>query len=653
MIISYLVIMIRFIYTAFIAYRTVDSVESTRTMGIYLGFSTLFVSASWGAFFYLSTLKYGDAALNWQITMFLMYFGRAGLSLCDISIFTRGSSSNSSDSYSSSDEENGLTEANLESHIWRENPAGNFLAAENSRVERFIIERDQEIARLEAEKIQSEKEAFALMEIERHATAYQKQLVEKEKNFIASALHEIRNPLNGIGLSLEHIFVSLASKLDEEVETELRTIESCCSHLSVLLKSVLSLDKLLNGALALPEEAFSPGVMMQNLLKMNKHAAGAGVHVYQVGAGQKEFELLAVEGAPTQLSLVMLNLINNAAKFTERGEITVGCNKVEESDKFIVIKFFVADTGVGIPPDKQKFIFGFREQTGSSDSQSKGYGIGLNVSSRLVELMGGELVVRSPVREADSFGGLGCEFSFIITMKKIADPLRLVDPIPLSPEISGGAMAGAKMRDLRVLIVDDGAVNRKMLVRKFSTGIFADLRFTVDSAATGEEALEKMKEPGVQYDFVVMDENMEEAGGLLTGTETTMAIRDIEEKRGHTRCLIFGCSGNCTEEDERRSRASGQDMLWPKPAPGNEECLKDISKHWLLRLAKEKKDELESERETAERKTATLTYPSVSSKNSSRTYGESETNSEAHRSEKTAKGGKGSIFSSVKVVPLR
>ncbi|GMH96149.1 hypothetical protein TrST_g2747 [Triparma strigata] len=642
MILSYFIIMIRFVYTAFIAYRTVDSVASRKTMGIYLGFSTLFVGSSMGAFFYLSSLKYGDAALNWQVSMFLMYFGRSGLSLCDISIFTRDSSSSSTHSYSSGDEEKGLTEANPESYLWRENPAGNFLAAENSRVKRCIIERDQAIARLEAEKIKS----FALFEIEKNAAAYQKQLVENEKNFIARALHEIRNPLNGIGLSLEHIFVSLTPKLDEEVEIELRTIESCCSHLSVLLKSVLSLDKLLNGALALPEEAFNPGVILGEVEKMNKHAAGAGVRVCHVGAGEKEFEF-AVEGAPTQLSLVMINLVNNAAKFTEKGEITFGCNIIEESDEFVVLKFFVQDTGLGIPPEKQKFIFGFREQTGTTDSQSKGYGIGLNVSNRFVELMGGELLVRSPVRHADSFGGIGCEFSFTIKMKKIKNHVRL------SQDTDGRDMSDANLYGLRVLVVDDSAVNRKMLVRKFTTGIFNDLSFNAESVKTGEEALERIREPGVQYDLVIMDENFEEAGGILTGTETTKAIRGMEKKRGPSRCLIFGCSGNCMEEDERRSKASGQDILWPKPAPGNDESLNDIREHWLLRLAREKELRLRLERETA----ANLI---VGSETNSNTHGETETNSEAEQIASDVGAGtgpkanrdKGSIFSTVKVVPF-
>jgi signal transduction histidine kinase/CheY-like chemotaxis protein len=663
MTLSYFIIMTRFIYTAYMTYRTVDSVASRRTMGIYLGFSSLFVCASMGTFFLLGSGLYGESSIYWQIAMFLMYFGRAGLSLCDVSIFLKSSSGSSSSdqAYSAGDEERGLTEANLK-RLFLENSASNFLATENSRVERFIIERDQEIARLEREKIQSEKEAAALMAIEKHATAYQKQLVENEKNFIASALHEIRNPLNGIGLSLEHIFVSLAPKLDEEVETELRTIESCCSHLSVLLKSVLSLDKLLNGALALPEEAFNPAVIMKNLMKMNKHVAGAGVRLCHVDASEKELDL-TVEGAPTQLSLVMLNLINNAAKFTERGEIAFGCSKVEESGNFVGIKFFVADTGVGIPPEKQKFVFGFREQTGTTYSQSKGFGIGLNVSFRLVKLMGGELVVQSPTREADSFGGPGCEFSFIIKMKK------MVIPILSSPKTAdGGDFTGPEVHGLRVLVVDDGAVNRKMLVRKFTMGIFLDLKFTADSAKTGEQALEMLREPGVQYDLVVMDENMEEAGGLLSGTQTTQAIRDMEKKRGLVNCIIFGCSGNCTEEDERASRASGQDMLWPKPAPKNEEALKYIYKHRLLRLGTEEERKVRLEREMAKQELATGFVDSPTS--SLLTNGETETTSEALGSDKTTSDnkvrtepkateeGKGMMFSrakvgsSVKVAPL-
>ena len=131
-------------------------------------------------------------------------------------------------------------------------------------------------------------------------------------------------------------------------------------------------------------------------------------------------------------------------------------------------------------------------------------------------------------------------------------------------------------------MVDDGAMNRKVMKRKFTTGVFEQFKWSVEVAKSGEEALEMIDENGF-YDFIVMDENLYEAGGVLTGTETTMLIREKEEKcsRGvEVRSLIFGCSGNCTEEDVAISKESGQDFFWPKPVPPSELALEDFHRYW-------------------------------------------------------------------------
>jgi len=129
--------------------------------------------------------------------------------------------------------------------------------------------------------------------------------------------------------------------------------------------------------------------------------------------------------------------------------------------------------------------------------------------------------------------------------------------------------------NLRMLIVDDQIMNRKLMQRKFKSGVFKELKWEVETANTGEECLSMMQVK--TFDFVVIDENMHEGGGILTGTETTVKIRALV---GQRRVLIFGCTGNCTEEDKQKSVASGQDAFWEKPAPLAERALAEITRLW-------------------------------------------------------------------------
>ena len=130
----------------------------------------------------------------------------------------------------------------------------------------------------------------------------------------------------------------------------------------------------------------------------------------------------------------------------------------------------------------------------------------------------------------------------------------------------------------RVLIVDGSMANRKLLNRKLITGEFKELQWKVETAKTGETCLEMIDAGGV-FDLIVVDDNMQDAGGELLETEATELIRKREDGGRH-RPLIFGCSGNSTAEDKEKGRKSGHDWFWEKPAPPGEQSLQAVARLW-------------------------------------------------------------------------
>jgi len=184
------------------------------------------------------------------------------------------------------------------------------------------------------------------------------------------------------------------------------------SNLLSLDKTKMTVDSILDGSIALPSEPFCPADVLAAVKTMAKGSGKPGI-AFEVESGATEMTLV---GAPLQINLMLLNLVSNAAKFTTSGKLVLSSSVVQETATSVEIKFAVTDTGPGIPENKQQGILDLRSQTGSSESQSKGFGIGLNVTSNLAKIMGGALDVRSPVRD-----GKGSEFGFTLKLEKVKE----------------------------------------------------------------------------------------------------------------------------------------------------------------------------------------------------------------------------------------
>ena len=541
-------------------------------------------------------------------------------------------------------------------------------AVNRNRVHMLAIERLEEEAarsretreleaRLEATEIRAEMSAM-LHETERSL----KMKAEADRSFFMAALHEVRNPLNGIVLTVEYISDSLSHLLTPELSGELTTIETCATHQELLLKGILFLDKYISGDEELPREEFSPLQLCRDVVAMTRHSAKEGVAIVVkdgtsgrdagrdgaaasprgggalTGAltGAKQAKPASAAsffvGSPTQLNLVLVNLLSNAAKFTTTGKIELTITTTSSAPDHAVFRFAVTDTGPGVPPEFQKSIFGMRSQTDDKSARVQGFGIGLFVAHELAERMGGKMVLKSPVKEGE--GGTptgGSEFSFAVRLE--ADPRAPpegtspanISRFALGSRLSRRIQHGQERRSLsqlfgegeegegveeeqteerpvkqpssmqgwRVLIADDSDINLRLVTRKFTSGPFKELEWQIETATTGEEALENISRAGSgrsrkggggegggtltegntertrrrSFDLVIFDEHMEPFGKLL-GTEATRILRQNDDE-----VLIVGFTGNCAVEDQERSRESGQDLFWSKPAPPNEVAL--------------------------------------------------------------------------------
>ena len=505
-----------------------------------------------------------------------------------------------------------------------------------------VRERGELEARIVAAEIRAEMND-KLHETDKKA----KEKAEADRSFFMAALHEVRNPLNGIVLTVEHISDSLSHLLTAELEKELKTIETCASHQEMLLKGILFLDKYLSGEEELPTEEFNPIQLCRDVVAMTSNSAKEGVTICVKDNTNLRASTACFEGAPTQLNLVLVNLLSNAAKFTATGKIEL-CIEVEkdcENDDSAVFRFAVTDTGPGVPPEFQASIFGMRNQTDDVSARVQGFGIGLFVAHELAGRMGGLMKLKSPVHpvhKSPTMGGRphngGSEFSFSIRLDKSVTPdslqakknksspketlgsrlskrsqhespavlsRKLTGAKPTKPTPTGLGGGGEKekhsMQGWRVIIADDSEVNSKLLMRKFSSGMFKELEWQVETAATGEEALERIRagrsaasgatgrgEVGPnrrRFDMAVFDEHMEPFGKLL-GTEATRILRAMDEE-----VLIVGFTGNCGGEDEAKSEESGQDLFWSKPVPPSKAAMEALETALAERQSKKKKKE--------------------------------------------------------------
>ena len=239
---------------------------------------------------------------------------------------------------------------------------------------------------------------------------------------------------------------------------------------------------------------------------------------------------------------MLTNLVGNAIKFTARGRVAVRVDVQERTPQRIVLHFEVADTGIGIPADRQHAVFeAFTQADGSTTRRYGGTGLGLTISRTLVEMMGGRLWL-------ESIPGRGTRFHFTAAVA-LADPAAAVaaadDDLPLGAAVPG--------RPLRILLTEDNVVNQRLAAR-----LLEKQGHTVQVASNGQEALDVLERE--RFDLALLDVQMPE----LDGFEATAQIR-AREQAGGGHLPIVAMTAHAMSGDRERCLAAGMDGYLPKP----------------------------------------------------------------------------------------
>ncbi|MBF0370463.1 MAG: DUF3365 domain-containing protein [Magnetococcales bacterium] len=359
--------------------------------------------------------------------------------------------------------------------------------------------------------------------------------------FLAHMSHEIRTPLNSIlGMNELLLESEVTSRQRHYLETSCKASETLLS----VVNDILDLSKIEAGQLDLEATTFDlPNLLSETTEILSLKAQDKGLRlVHEVDYQLPQW----ISGDPGRLRQVLLNLLGNAIKFTDAGEVVVLVKPMQESD----IQFSVADTGIGIPAAKQEAIFQpFNQVDSSTTRQFGGTGLGLTICRRLIQNMGGDIWV-------ESRAGEGSVFYFTIPLVQ-----GTPQPASLSRGRAGngnaslqGEMAAAQARGLAILLAED-AVDNRILIQAF----LGKSSHTLEMAEDGLEALKKAQSG--HYDLILMDIQMPG----MDGYEATRKIRAWEKQQELEPTPIIALTAHAMKEAVKEAQASGCDYFLSKP----------------------------------------------------------------------------------------
>lgn len=369
---------------------------------------------------------------------------------------------------------------------------------------------------------------------------------QAKSDFLANMSHEFRTPLNAI-IGLNDL--ALKTDLTPKQRDYLGKAKDASHTLLNLINDTLDFSKIEAGQMELENTTFDLNELLAKVETLFQHIANEKNIRFQVHKPAMSSALLV--GDPLRLEQILLNLCSNALKFTEQGGVNVTVSATQLNNRSISVLFNISDTGIGISPQQQKQLFSsFKQADASTTRKYGGTGLGLTISKRLVELMGGSITLQSEQ-------GKGSTFSFAVTFQSSTTPItssqaasnmRLAEPSELTELTS----TDEPLRGLKLLIVEDNLVNQ-LIAEEVLKGFGADTVL----ADNGRIALEKLNSES-PFSAVLMDIQMPE----MDGYEATERIRSNPKYKD---LPIIAMTANAMSSDRDLCLKSGMNDHLPKP----------------------------------------------------------------------------------------
>src|SRR3954467_141766 len=357
-----------------------------------------------------------------------------------------------------------------------------------------------------------------------------------KSDFLASMSHESQNPMNAI-IGIADLLAK--TQLSPEQSKYVQIFRRGGDNLLHLIDNILDLSKVESSQIELERTEFSLKDLLKKVTEMVVvRADEKGLALVCDIAPKVPTDLI---GDPTRLRQVLLNLLGNAIKFTESGEVALRVTPDTDSTIPAALRFTISDTGIGIPGEKLGGVFELFTQADSSTTRRYGgSGLGLTISKRLVELMAGRISVESEL-------GYGSVFSFVV-------PLEVRPKTKRRTAVSVGTISEAPLRALHILLVEDSPDNRTITV-----AYMKDMPYRVDIAEHGAIAAEKFT--AGHYDLVLMDRQMP----VMDGLTATRAIREWERANHRSLTPIVALTAAALKGDLEQCLAAGCTAYLSKP----------------------------------------------------------------------------------------